>query len=129
VGLDGAVQRESGVEVAMHVTTDVEYTLRVAYNAVSAKVEEQLRRRLTDPGSDTPSWEHPAAYDAVMDLTWWDGSSVDWSARWSDPTFPLPDPLREAWRRARRRAPRPAQVRRALGRSAARAQEPDDVGR
>jgi hypothetical protein len=115
-GLDGAAQRESGVEVATQLTTDVEYTLRVAYNAVSAKVEEQLRRRLTEPGSETPSWEHPAAYDRLMDLTWWDGSHVDWVARWSDPRFPLPAPLRDAWRQVRRRAPTVAQIRRARGR-------------
>lgn len=114
-GLDGVQQRESGVEVAMQLTTDVEYTLRVAYNAVSAKVEEQLRRPLTEPGTDTPSWSHPAAYDAIMDLTWWEGSRVDWAARWSDPRFPLPASLREAFRRARRRPPRSAQVRRARG--------------
>ena len=85
----GTGDRYTGVAVACAATGDTERTLRKHYAVVADVVREQMRRPVH-------SWEHPRAFDAVMDKTWLEDPKFNWRRTWRDPAFRalLPPALR-----------------------------------
>lgn len=88
---EGATHQESGVNIACRATNDTEATLRGYYVKVAPRMLNAQREPLG-------SFEHPGAFDAVMDAMWW-LAPVDWSRVWREPAFPLPDALRRRFQR------------------------------
>lgn len=89
----GAPFQESGVKIACRATNDTEATLRGYYVKVAPRMLNAQRESLG-------SFEHPGAFDAVMDEMWW-LTPTDWARLWRDPAFPVPDALRRRYERQR----------------------------
>ena len=89
----GATFQESGVKIACRATNDTEATLRGYYVKVAPRMLNAQREPLG-------SFEHPGAFDAVMDEMWW-LTPTDWARLWRDPAFPVPDALRRRFERHR----------------------------
>lgn len=82
--------RQSGVDIACWATGDTEATLRTNYTVVEDTMKDLFR-------SPTKSFEHPAVFDDVMDMMWW-GERIDWQARFGAATYPIPEPMRLAFK-------------------------------
>jgi hypothetical protein len=90
---DGTPHQESGIDIACRATNDSEATLRGYYVKVAPRMLNAQREPLM-------SFEHPGAFDAVMDEMWW-LTPVDWSRVWRAPASPVPDALRRRYERHR----------------------------
>lgn len=89
---DGSFAEISGVTIAERATTDGERTLRRHYVSVSDELLALER-------AEVNTWRNPRVFDATMDQSYFTGVAVCWESVWSDPTFPLPPHLREAFER------------------------------
>ena len=81
------------MKIACRATNDTEATLR----GYCVKVAPRMLNGQREP---LGSFEHPGAFDAVMDEMWW-LTPTDWARLWRDPAFPVPDALRRRYERQR----------------------------
>lgn len=114
----GGIDAQDGKSIARRATCDTDGTLQAHYVKIRGTMIELSR-------SCAESFEHPRAFDAEMDSTWWHDGIVDWRARWRDQRFPIPDSLRhelaheiQSEKRTARRTTRRRAARRAVPRLA-----------